>query len=168
MAVGDRMSEKNKEIIKTMKADGKSGNEIAGVTGISRITVNKFSRQKGVKRDIERLAMRMAKQGSKLISSNTLGVMKASNTRIKGDPTLGTMNTKDLLELSDKKEKRLGETIGLFPTTTKNPTTISTIINANTYNTISPVVMEALMLGLNKVVGIDGEDAIEGNFLPLP
>jgi transposase len=132
----------------TLKAAGHSMRAIADEIGTTAATVCRHLKPAAIKAKVEALTAKLANEASDIIIQNHLDtIRRAANLINDLDPETGKPRKLDLqevalLQLSDKKEDRIGRTLGIFPSNSQS------IVIGNLFNGPANLQLDVRVSGL--------------------
>lgn len=152
----------NDTITATLAAQGLSQRDIAARTGLSQPTIHRRLKKAEIRDMVERMSQELiTKTAHHVLNNHVRCLSKAGKIlgRIDEDPTPGVIidpetgkakrceelseSERNILALADKKEHRLGQMMGIFPSNASS-ITVQNLFMASTQNVILPNVAAAL------------------------
>jgi hypothetical protein len=159
--------------IGTLRAQDLSMRDIAATVGMSLHAVAHRIRKPDLRSYIQRLSEELARQTAETIVKNHVLAVQAANRVWQEIAAQGTSEdaarlasqAKDLLEMADKKEKRAGQSMGIFPTPGTN------VFLQNVFHGPANVIMSdevARLIGnATRAMLQDGDDPEDGDIIDL-
>jgi predicted XRE-type DNA-binding protein len=148
-------------------AQGINQTETASLVGLSREKVNKIA--KSNKHDIEQLALRLIQKTIPIIEENHINTMRLANGLLKCDensPQIAAsivqsgLDPKDIISISDKKEYRMMQVMGIVPSNTPS-VILNQILGNVSVNLVDPGVRQLLGGQLDQLEDIQDAEVVE-------
>jgi predicted XRE-type DNA-binding protein len=148
-------------------AQGINQTETASMVGISREKVNRIA--KANKHDIEQLALRLIQKTIPIIEENHINTMRLANGLLKCDensPQIAAaivqsgLDPKDIISISDKKEYRMMQVMGIVPSNTPS-VILNQILGNVSVNLVDPGVRQLLGGQLDQLEDITDAEIVE-------
>jgi hypothetical protein len=163
----ERLSHIATETAKHLMASGLNHGEVADKLGVCRQTTWRLSKK--YKQDIEQLTLQLVDQTIPLIHENHINTMRLANGLLKCDensPQIAAaivqsgLDPKDIISISDKKEYRMMQVMGIVPSNTPS-VILNQILGNVSVNLVDPGVRQLLGGQLDQLEDIQDAEIVE-------